>query len=33
VTFNDLNGLIAFILHYFNEFDSSAGRLRHSCWR
>jgi len=24
-----LNGVIALILHYFTEFDSFAGRLRH----
>jgi len=25
-----LNGVIAVILHYFTEFDSTGGRLRHS---
>jgi len=25
-----LNGVIALILRYFSEFDSFAGRLRHS---
>jgi len=28
-----LNGVIALILRYFAEFDSFAGRLRHSGWR
>jgi len=28
-----LNGVIAFILHFFTEFDSFAGRLCHSGWR
>jgi len=28
-----LNGVIALILRYFIEFDSFAGRLRHSSWR
>jgi len=28
-----LNGVIALILRYFTEFDSFAGRLRHSGWR
>jgi len=26
-------GVIALILRYFTEFDSSADRLRHSGWR
>ena len=28
-----LNGVLASILHYFTEFDSFVGRLRHSGWR
>ena len=28
-----LNGVTALILHYFTEFDSSGGRLRHSGWK
>jgi len=28
-----LNGVIALILHYFTEFHSFEGRLRHSGWR
>jgi len=28
-----LNGVIALILRYFTEFDTFAGRLRHSGWR
>jgi len=28
-----LNGVISLILRYFTEFDSFAGRLRHSGWR
>jgi len=28
-----LNGVIALILHYFTEFDSFAGLLRHRGWR
>jgi len=29
-----LNGVIALILHFFTEFDSFAGQLRHSRgWR
>jgi len=28
-----LNGVIALILHYITEFDSSGGQLRHSGWR
>jgi len=28
-----LNSVIALILHYFTEFDSFAGRLRHTGWR
>jgi len=28
-----LNGIIALILHFFAEFDSFAGLLRHSGWR
>jgi len=28
-----LNGVMAFILLYFTEFDSFAGLLRHSGWR
>jgi len=28
-----LNGVIAFILRYFTEFDSFESRLRHSVWR
>jgi len=28
-----LNSVITFILRYFAEFDSFAGRLRHSIWR
>jgi len=28
-----LNGVIALILRYFAEYDSFAGRLRHSGWR
>jgi len=27
------NGVTALILRYFIEFDSFAGRLRHSGWR
>jgi len=27
-----LNGVIVLILRYFNDFDSFAGRLRHSGW-
>jgi len=28
-----LNGVIAFMLLYFTEFNSFAGLLRHSGWR
>jgi len=28
-----LNGVIAFILFYFTEFNCFAGQLRHSGWR
>jgi len=28
-----LNDVIPLILHYFTEFDSFEGRLRHSDWR
>jgi len=28
-----LNGVIALILHFFTEFDSSVGRLYQSGWR
>jgi len=28
-----LNDVIALILRYFTEFDSFAGRVRHSGWR
>jgi len=28
-----LNGVIALIWHFFTEFDSFAGQLRHSGWR
>ena len=28
-----LNGVIAYILRYFTEFDSFGGWLRHSGWR
>jgi len=28
-----LNGITAFILHFFTKFDCSVGQLRHSDWR
>jgi len=28
-----LNGVMAFILRFFTEFDCFAGQLRHSGWR